>query len=1240
MAGAKLGGVLRQLRKLVGVGTDVDVLSDAHLLDRFASARDEAAFAELVRRHGSMVLGVGRSVLNDAHAAEDVFQATFLVLARKAASIRKQDSVGNWLYGVAYRIARNARVSAARRRERERQAPSASAAAAGEEAMSRELCPLFAEELNRLPEKYRAPLVLCYLEGKTNEEAAQELRWPSGTIKGRLARAREVLRGRLARRGVGLAATAVGVELAEVSASAAVPMALAEATVRSAARFAVGGAAAAGAAPAPVLALCHQALREMVMIKLKLAVAALVAACVIGTGVSWAAFKAPAGVRGPAPAKAEPPKIKDLAEPDPEAELADPKDEPIPAGARSRMGSLRLRHAGSVQALGFAPSLERPYLASASADGTVGIWDPRTGKEVRRIAANTKGNGVFLNNSGSTSLAISPNGERVAIAGADSVVTVWDIDSGKQLHKLAGTRVAYSPDGKIIATANVEQRQMQKNQGGGVIIQGGMAGFLTLYDAVTGKELRKLDGKEWSSYEAIAFTPDSKQVFAVGGNMDLGGALNNMPAGGALLGGAGGGANIGAGGGFGGFGGMGGFNVAQKQIIRAWDVETGKHLRQFAPKKGGVMALAFAPDGKLLATAGNPSGQVFGAISTETSAPITLWDPATGKEKGSIKGNGGAVTGLAFSPDSKSLASTGFDRTLRLWDVKTGKELAQATGSRMTLSCVAFGPDGQTIASGGYENIIRLWNVPSLKERPVAQGHDTGVAYVAFSPDGKRMITGASFDSVLIWDAATGKRIKKLPETYMIGHGAALSPDGKLILAGTSDQAVKIYDAETGKELRKLIAARKLSLQAAAFAADGKTVVVAAQAITKTNVVGEVKLWNAETGKEIRTYTTARPKNALGVVPWAESVCLSPDGKTLALQWIGDSATQLVDVATGKNLRTLGHPEAANPFGQMGGSAMAFSPDGRYLALANSMPKMANLGPAGAVGGFGIGGGGGFGGIPPAGRNADDNKGVFLYDTVSGKEVARLGKDNVRALAFAPDGRSLATTDVSESEIRVWEVASRKERCVFRGSSEGNLSLAFTPDGRTLAVGGQDTSVVLWDYLAPNKAAAPTDDGMAADLWERLAAEEASAACGAMAALAAAPKPAVALLQRHLKPAAQDAPGRVQKWIDELDSDQFDVREAATAELMKRGAGAAEPLRTALKAPGSTLEKRRRIERILDKITTEGLPAAGLREVRSIELLERIDTPEAVKLLESLAAGADEARLTIEAKAALGRVKQ
>jgi hypothetical protein len=269
-----------------------------------------------------------------------------------------------------------------------------------------------------------------------------------------------------------------------------------------------------------------------------------------------------------------------------------------------------------------------------------------------------------------------------------------------------------------------------------------------------------------------------------------------------------------------------------------------------------------------------------------------------------------------------------------------------------------------------------------------------------------------------------------------------------------------------------------------------------------------------------------------------------------------------------------------------------------------------------------------------------DRSGVFLFDTASGREVARLGKGNVRALAFSPDGRSVATADLSESEIRVYEVASRKERCVFRGSPHGNLSLAFTPDGRALAVGGQDTSVVLFDFLTANKATAPTDERMLTDLWDRLSGDDPAAAYQAQCALAAAPKPVVAFLQKQLKTAPPEPAGRVQKWLADLDSDDFAVREAATTELTKRGAAGAEALRTALKAPGLTLEKRRRIERILESIATEAVPASTIREIRSVELLERLAIDEARELLQTLARGADGSRLTVEAKSALDRLKK
>jgi RNA polymerase sigma factor (sigma-70 family) len=232
-------------------------MTDGQLLERFAARRDadgEIAFAALVARHGPMVLGVCRQLLGDPHDAEDAFQATFLALARKAGSLRWPDRLGPWLYGVAQRKTRKVKQQKARRRKHEGRRVSRAGAADDRRAARPELRPehreeaqALHEELGRLPEKYRAPIVLCYLEGHTHEAAAQALGWPLGTVRGRLARAREQLRARLARRGLLPAGILSGALLRPGTARAAVPAALAEATGRAALRTATGRAAAVAA---------------------------------------------------------------------------------------------------------------------------------------------------------------------------------------------------------------------------------------------------------------------------------------------------------------------------------------------------------------------------------------------------------------------------------------------------------------------------------------------------------------------------------------------------------------------------------------------------------------------------------------------------------------------------------------------------------------------------------------------------------------------------------------------------------------------------------------------------------------------------------------------------------------------------------------------------------------------------------------------------------------------------------
>jgi RNA polymerase sigma factor (sigma-70 family) len=257
--------VLRRLRRMVGP-PEADEIGDGRLLERFIAVRDEVAFETLLQRHGPMVLGVCRRLLRDPHQIEDVFQATFLVLVRKASAIARRDSVGSWLHGVARHIALRARADSARRPFL---LPEGTDVAQRPDRRS-DVQDVIDEEVQRLPEKYRAPVVLCYLEGKTNEEAARQLGCPAGTIFTRLARGRELLRTRLLRRGVALSTVLASGVLIE-NASAAVPAALHGATLEAATLAAAGKTAGS----ATVLALVEEATRAFSVSRWKIAVTVL-----------------------------------------------------------------------------------------------------------------------------------------------------------------------------------------------------------------------------------------------------------------------------------------------------------------------------------------------------------------------------------------------------------------------------------------------------------------------------------------------------------------------------------------------------------------------------------------------------------------------------------------------------------------------------------------------------------------------------------------------------------------------------------------------------------------------------------------------------------------------------------------------------------------------------------------------------------------------------------------------------
>lgn len=327
MPGGPLQNVMNHLRALVRP-RPAEGLTDAHHLERFLAERDETAFAAMVRAHGPMVRGVCRRILgHDAADADDVFQAVFLLLARKGGSIRRREALGSWLYGAALRLACKMRLSNARRQAREKQALNRSCSDPLEDLAWRELRPILDEELDRLPDKYRAAVVLCYLEGKTNEQAARELGCPAGTIKTRLAYARDLLRARLTSRGLALSSAALGTLLTPEVLTAAVPLAMQTITIQAALEFAAGNTAAASALAGPAAAFTERTINAMFWNQIKVLALVLTLSGVV-SGAGWLGLRAqsepakpPSAETPPAQALAEPPS-KD--EPDPKPQ---PKDE-------------------------------------------------------------------------------------------------------------------------------------------------------------------------------------------------------------------------------------------------------------------------------------------------------------------------------------------------------------------------------------------------------------------------------------------------------------------------------------------------------------------------------------------------------------------------------------------------------------------------------------------------------------------------------------------------------------------------------------------------------------------------------------------------------------------------------------------------------------------------------------------------------------------------------------------------
>jgi RNA polymerase sigma factor (sigma-70 family) len=582
-----------------------------------------------------MVLGTCRRVLGNAADAEDAFQATFLVLVRKAAGLRARETVGNWLYGVAYRTALEAKRATAKRRAKEVKAMPREEAS---DVAWDDVRDVLDQELAGLPERYREVLVLSDLEGKGRKEVARLVGCPEGTVASRLARARSLLAGRLARRGLALSPGPLAVLLSGGAGPAAVPPLLLGSTVRAATLLA-GGKTVASVTSTEVAILMERVMKTMLLTRLKIATLLLL---VVGlaAGTAGSIYHVYADERTAVARQPDRPR-------------EEPKRGAAPAAGQGP--KLRMTLEGhTAEVVGVALSPDGKVLASGSADKTIKLWDVKTGQNTATLMGHTDQ---------LCCVALSPDGKTLASGSADETVRLWDVRTGKNTAILTGhddtvRSVVFSPDGKTLAS-------------------GGDDYSIKLWDVKTGKNTVTLEphtddgpGVLWI-ITSVCFSPDGKTLVSasydgirfwdvktgkvkahlVSGKPDAVHAVT-FSADGKTLASAHFAAVV--------FNRDGTPRTAEPgRTIRLWDVASGKNTAVFRGHTGLIAAVVFSRDGKTLASAGYDN-------------TIRLWDVRTGKNTATLEGHTGDVFGIAVSRDGRMLASASEDKSIRLWDVHVG----------------------------------------------------------------------------------------------------------------------------------------------------------------------------------------------------------------------------------------------------------------------------------------------------------------------------------------------------------------------------------------------------------------------------------------------------------------------------------------------------------------------------------------------------------------------------------------
>ena len=736
------------------------------------------------------------------------------------------------------------------------------------------------------------------------------------------------------------------------------------------------------------------------------------------------------------------------------------------------------------------------------------------------------------------------------------------------------------------------------------------------------------------------------------------------------------------------------------QFVHLWDMATGRELRRIYANLGWVYHVGLSPDGKLFAAsaAGNwlqvwdratfkevqtlkhAAGHIHSfAFSPDSKTLVScgedfrpiLWDVRSGKILKRFKGPTAAVMSWAFSPNGKTVAAGGIDKMVRLWDTDTGRELA-VLPHKQRVDWAVFSPDGKSLAVKDGERDLCVWDLSSRKVIRRYQIPVSTFDVLAFSRDSETLAAGTEDETGVLrmWDTATGKELRGLKGHYHATRFRAISADGKIQVSGYENGALQLRDTASGKDLCPL-PGHHGQIRGVAFSHDGRYVASA-------SYDGSLRLWDAGTGKESRRFTMPPRKLTDGWAPppMFSSLAFSPDGQRLAaasnlgqirlfdknldkLLWeynvggdwvfgvtfspVGkmlahgshDMGVHLLDMATRKEIRTLkGHKNTVD--------IVLFAPDNKTLVSGSrdgnirvwdwtTGKQMSELTGLKAINAMALSRDG-----KTLAACGGDPSMIFLWSLPGPHPSTRLecNAGRLDAIAFSPDGRMLALGSETGS-LLLYEIATRGLRCLLDGHRGGVQAVAFSHDGRKLVTGSADTSAVVWELWSGNHRPQSLSGKDLERLWHVLGGSDADLAFRAIGVMQHFPKETVALLRDRLKTIPPPDPKRVAALIDQLDHPQFKIRQNAMLELEKMEEGALPALQAALKNKLS-LEKARRINDLLSKL--QEMKGRRLLNVRGVEALEYLNTPEAIALLQTLSRGDANARLTLEARQALDRL--